>query len=85
LARAAITGFEAELRKIDERIAALKDQLRASAKQRDYWLHGSWEAPKRGPSLAGRKRIAAAQRLRWAKAKREANRTQAKRKKSRAA
>ena len=57
----ALVGYELEKKKIEERIKDVRAQLAGRAVEKD-------EAPKRRKlSVAARKRIAAAQRKRWAK------------------
>ena len=67
---AAINGFEAQKRHIDEQLAELRAMLRSAANGT------SSESPvrkKRGMSAAGRRAIAEAQRKRWAAIKRESS------------
>ncbi len=66
LLRAALIGYEASRNRIQRRIAELKAQLRApSARVPDFGVAKS-SVRKSRMSAAGRARIAAAQRKRWA-------------------
>jgi len=63
---AAIAGFEEQMKRLNARIAELRQMLNPSA------TDGSAPAPvKRRMSTAARARIAAAQRKRWAEARRQ--------------
>jgi hypothetical protein len=61
---AAIAGFEAQKEKIDSQIAELR-QMMGGARSAPA-VHETAGKPRRTISAAGRKRIAEAQRLRWA-------------------
>jgi cell division septum initiation protein DivIVA len=68
--KAAIEGFESQKRRINSQIDELRQQLRGGRTE-------TTEAPatpahRRKMSAAGRRRIAAAQKARWAKIKAEA-------------
>src|SRR5690349_22401536 len=66
---AAIDGFEAQKRRIDEQISELRAMRSESPAQ---LTSGSTQQPRRKMSAAGRRAIAAAQRKRWAASKVEA-------------
>jgi hypothetical protein len=66
---AAIAGFEAQKSKIDLQIVELRAMLNGYATPAEKAT--AIGRPKRKMSAAGRRRIAAAQRARWAKAKQE--------------
>jgi hypothetical protein len=62
----ALIGYEAERRKILEKIAELQRRLgRRSIRVPAPAVDGATPGPKRQMSVAGRMRIAAAQRKRW--------------------
>ena len=67
---AAIDGFESQKQRIDSQIAELRQLL--GAESVEAVVTSSPATRKRGMSAAGRRRIAAAQKARWAKAKAEA-------------
>jgi hypothetical protein len=62
---AALAGLELQRQHIDQQIAQVRSLLRPRAKKRAAVAQAPAK-PKRRISLAGRKRIAAAQRKRWA-------------------
>ena len=65
---AAISGFEAQKRRIDAQIAGIRAMLSGNVTE-PAAVPGSSERPKRRMSAAARRKIAAAQRKRWANAK----------------
>src|ERR1022692_1382491 len=67
---AAIEGFESQKRRIDSQIDELRQLLRTD--DTEAAPASGAPAPKRKISAAGRRRMAAAQQARWAKAKGEA-------------
>jgi hypothetical protein len=67
---AAIAGFEAQKRRIDEQIAELR-QLMHGGVLAPTATETSAGRPRRKMSAAGRKRIAEAQRKRWADARKD--------------
>ena len=64
LLEAALVGYQAQLKTIDERILEIRSQIGGSARKATVVSDGA-AAPKRHMSAAARKRIAAAQRERW--------------------
>jgi hypothetical protein len=60
---AALIGYQAELSKIDARVAELRAQLRGSPATNGT---GQVARKRRGMSAAGKRRVAEAQRKRWA-------------------
>ena len=68
---AAIEGFESQKRRLDSQIAELRQLLHGESIE----AAGPSKSPtgKRGMSAAGRQRIAAAQKARWAKVKKTAS------------
>jgi len=67
---AAIAGFEAQKRRIDEQIEELRAELSGGSSQKAA-PPANAERPRRKMSASARRRIAAAQRKRWAEAKRK--------------
>jgi hypothetical protein len=63
--QAAIEGFESQKRRIDEQIAELRQMLKGDHTAPSRAAEST--RPRRTLSAAARKRIAAAQRARWAK------------------
>jgi hypothetical protein len=66
---AALAGYQAELARINDRIAEVKALIDGKT---------GWTASKRTMSAAGRKRISDAQKARWAKAKARGHKTTSK-------
>ena len=62
----ALIGYEAERRKIEEAIAAIQGELGAGSRRAIPAVEGAAPKPRRTMSAAARKRIAAAQKKRWA-------------------
>jgi|SRR5215471_2256827 len=71
---AAIEGFESQKRRIDAQIAELRQLLKGDRTESSVAADSA--QPKRRMSAAGRKRIAAAQRARWAKLRADAGGSQ---------
>ena len=62
----ALVGYELEKKKIDERIKEIRAQLGGSRAAANVSSNGDHAPKRRQLSVAARKRIAAAQKKRWA-------------------